>query len=165
MKQEYLKDQKEILPLPELYEKYSADIFRYSFSILKDSDEAKDAVQETFVKYAEKNDSFRGECSQKTWLLIITRNYCYNRRKSRNFREKELEIEKVERSYNPDFDLKISLENALNGLSPEENEMIYLREYENYSYKEITEIMGLSLENVKIKIFRTREKLRKILKG
>ena len=48
-------------------------------------------------------------------------------------------------------------------LSPEDNELIYLREYENYSYKEIAEITEQSLENVKIKIFRARQKLRKIL--
>ncbi len=49
-------------------------------------------------------------------------------------------------------------------LNSEDNELIYLREYEGYSYKEIAEITEQSLENVKIKIFRTRQKLRKILR-
>ena len=46
MNTETLKQTKEKIPLPELYERYSKDIFKYSFSILKDEDDAKDAVQE-----------------------------------------------------------------------------------------------------------------------
>ena len=64
----------EIVPFTELYERYSLDIYRYTLSILKDRDDAKDAVQETFVKYVENESSFRGDSSQKTWLLIVARN-------------------------------------------------------------------------------------------
>jgi RNA polymerase sigma-70 factor (ECF subfamily) len=49
-------------------------------------------------------------------------------------------------------------------LNSDENELIYLREYEGYSYKEIAELTEQSLENIKIKIFRVRKKLREILK-
>ena len=62
-----------------------------------------------------------------------------------------------------DYDTRISLKDALDQLSPEYNEILYLREYENYSYKEIADITEQTLENVKIKIFRARRQLRKIL--
>ena len=75
---------KEIISLPELYERYSKDIFRYSFSILKNEDDAKDAVQEVFVKYAENESSFKRNCSYKTWFLVLTRNYCFNKTKSKD---------------------------------------------------------------------------------
>lgn len=56
MEKVILNHKREIIPFPELYEKYSMDIYRYSLSILKDEDHAIDAVQETFVKYEEKKD-------------------------------------------------------------------------------------------------------------
>ena len=85
MNTETLKHTDEKIPLPELYERYSKDIFKYSFSILKDEDDAKDAVQEVFVKYAENENSFKRSCSYKTWLLVLTRNYCFNKTKSKGF--------------------------------------------------------------------------------
>lgn len=154
---------KEKIALPDLYEKYSKDIFKYSFSLLKRSEEAEDAVQETFIKFSESSTSYKEECSPKTWLLVIARNYCYNLLKSKNFNTDIINEENFYGAYNNNYDLKISLEDALKKLSPEYNELFYLKEYEGYSYKEIAEVTGLTLENVKIKLFRARQILRKIL--
>jgi len=155
---------KEIISLPELYERYSKDIFRYSFSILKNEDDAKDAVQEVFVKYAENESSFKRHCSYKTWLLVLTRNYCFNKTKSKGFNNESLEVQTFNKTYETDYDTQITVRDALLKLNSEDNELIYLREYESYSYKEIAELTEQSLENVKIKIFRARNKLREILK-
>jgi RNA polymerase sigma-70 factor (ECF subfamily) len=141
------------------------DIFKYSYSILKNREEAEDAVQEVFVKYAENEDSFKGDCSCKTWLLIIARNYCFNRIKNKNFNNTDIDDESFNETTNPDYDMNISLKDALMKLSEEYNELIYLREYEGLSYNEIAGITKLSLENVKIKLFRARQELRKMLKG
>ena len=141
------------------------EIFKYSYSILKNREEAEDAVQEVFVKYAANEDSFKGDCSYKTWLLIIARNYCFNRIKNKNFNNAEIDDEEFTETTNPDYDMNISLKDALMKLPEEYNELIYLREYEGYSYNEIAGITKLSLENVKIKLFRARQELRKILKG
>ena len=59
-------NKREILSFTDLFEKYSRDVFRYSLSILRDEDEAKDAAQESFARYFENESSFRGDCSQKT---------------------------------------------------------------------------------------------------
>lgn len=147
-----------------MYERYSADIFRYSVSILKDEDDAKDAVQEVFVKYAENESSFKRNCSYKTWLLVLTRNYCYNKIRSSGYNNERIAEQVLNKSYEPDYDTSITIKEALLQLNFEESELIYLREYEGYSYKEIAEIIEQSLENVKIKIFRVRKKLREILK-
>ena len=164
MNTETLKQTKEKIPLPELYERYSKDIFKYSFSILKDEDDAKDAVQEVFVKFAENENSFKRNCSYKTWLLVLTRNYCFNKIKSKEFNNENLEEKTYNRTYETDYDTRITIRDALMQLNHEDNELIYLREYESYSYKEIAELTEQSLENVKIKIFRARQKLREILK-
>ncbi|MGE5412392.1 MAG: RNA polymerase sigma factor [Clostridiales bacterium] len=73
------------IPSEELYKMYSDDILRYSFSILKDYEEAKDMVHEVFIRYFENENSFKGACSYKTWLLIITRNLFFSKLKSKSF--------------------------------------------------------------------------------
>jgi len=164
MSSQILKEKNKILALPELYDKYSKDVFKYSFSILKNKDDAKDAVQEVFVKYAQNESSFKGNCSYKTWLLTITRNYCYNKVKSKNFNNDRIEDHIFNKYYETDYDIHITIKDALLQLSAEHNELIYLREYEGYSYKEIAALTEQSIGNVKIKIFRARQQLRKLLK-
>lgn len=153
----------EELTLPKLYERFSSDIFKYSFSILKHYEEAQDAVQEVFVKFAESEHSFKKECSQKTWLLIIARSYCYNKIKSKSFNCERIEDNTFTPSYTIDYETKMTIRDALLQLSEEHNELIYLKDYSGYSYKEISEITKLSVENVKIKLFRARMQLKKYL--
>lgn len=159
-----LKDKKKHIPLAELYEKFDADVFKYSFSILKNYEEAKDAVQEVFANYAEHENSFKGDCSQKTWLLIISRNYCFNRLKRKGFKNNNPDTI-IDNIIDPDYETRISIEDAIKKLSYDYSELIYLKDYEGYSYKEIAEITETSLENVKIRLFRARQQLRKYLKG
>jgi RNA polymerase sigma-70 factor (ECF subfamily) len=160
-----LTNKREIIPFPELYDKYSLDIYRYALSILKDSDDAKDAVQETFVKYVENELSFRGDASQKTWLLIVARNYCYSRLKRAEKSNIRIDEEVFDKTYEPEYDSEITLKDALMCLSVGQNELLFLKEYGGYSYKEIADITELSIENVKIKLFRARQQLREIIKG
>jgi RNA polymerase sigma-70 factor (ECF subfamily) len=147
----------------ELYNSYSNDVFHYSLSILKDYEDAKDAVQEVFIQYLKKEDAFRGECSYKTWLLTITRNYCFKKLNNKSTRMQEAGQE-FPAAYDMNIEANISLHDALEGLSPDEYEIIYLREYAGYSYQEIAEILKISLDNVKIKLFRVRQRLKKYLK-
>ncbi len=165
MEKVILNTKREIIPLPELYEKYSMDIYRYSLSILKDEDDAKDAVQETFVKYVENENSFRGEASQKTWLLVVARNYCFSKLKRAENNNDSIDDDSFDSMYELHLDDRITLQEALKSLTPQQNELLFLKEYGNYSYIEISEITGDTLENVKIKLFRTRQKLRRILEG
>ncbi len=158
--------EKEILntSLKELYEEYSDDIFRYSFSILKNYEEARDIVQETFIRHFEKESSFKGECSYKTWLFIIARNLCYSRTRSKSFNNDRIDSHSFEKNYTDIFDINISIRNALLKISKESSELLYLKEYEGYSYSEISEITKLTVENIAVKLHRTKKVLRKYLK-
>ena len=160
-----LKEKQENITLEELYKKFSSDIFKYSFSILKDYEEAKDTVQEVFMKYAESETIYKKNCSPKTWLLIITRNYCFNKLKNKNFNLLKIEDQILSDYTTPNYDEKISIEHAIKKLPSEYSELIFLRDFEGYSYKEIAEIAEISLENVKIKLFRARQQLRKFLRN
>lgn len=141
------------------------DIYRYALSILKDEDDAKDAVQETFVKYVEYQKTFRADASQKTWLLVVARNYCFSILKKADNNNDSIDDDSFDSMYELQLDDRITLQEALKRLTPQQNELLFLKEYGNYSYLEIAEITGDTLENIKIKLFRTRQKLRKILEG
>jgi RNA polymerase sigma factor (sigma-70 family) len=146
-----------------LFSLYSGDIYRYAFSILNNKEDAEDIVQEVFRGFLENREQYRNECSVKTWLLILTRNRCFNFIKYRNKRQ-TLPLNKAlnKTSVNLIED-DISIEMALNKLNAEENEIIFLREYMGYSYKEISDILNISVDNVKVRIFRVKKKLKELL--
>jgi RNA polymerase sigma factor (sigma-70 family) len=154
---------KEEISVTELFKSYSGDIFNYSLSLLKNYDDAKDALQEVFVRFINSQKIFRGECSHKTWLLTITRNYCFDKLDGKAKLPLRID-ENFLKIYNPSLDDKISLNDAISKLSAEEFELIYLREYACHSYKEMADILGITIDNVKIKLFRVREQLRKFMK-
>lgn len=151
--------------ISDLYRSYYTDVFRYSFSILKNTENAKDAVQDIFLKLSDTIDQYQGKCSMKTWLMILTRNYCYNLVSSKGYYHSDLEEADNDYSIASDVDLKLSLEEALMKLSASQNELLFLKDSAGYSYKEIANLTGLSLENVKVKLFRTRTILRCYLKN
>ena len=147
----------------ELFEQYSNDILRYAFSILRNTEDAKDVLQDVFLKYQRSEENFRGECSYKSWLFTITRNACYDRLKARR---NKVEIEELKYEPAPEVNLDnlITLNSALARLSAEENEIIYLKDFERYTCREIAGLLGLSITNTKTKLFRAKMKLRKMVR-
>ena len=146
-----------------LFLMHSKDVYRYAYSLLKNSEDADDVVQDVFMNYLNKSGSFRGKCSIKTWLLVLTRNQCYNVIKARNIRQTQ-PIEDVILGSDINYvENKLNIEDALKTLTTEENEIIFLREYSGFSYKEISQILEISVDNVKVRLFRAKQKLRKAL--
>ncbi len=84
--------------------------------------------------------------------------------KSSDYNWRDYSEEEIKEEYELNVDWKISIRDALMKLSQEQNELIFLVDYAGYTYKEIAELTNLSLENVKIKIFRARQELRNYLK-
>ncbi len=57
----------------EIYENYHQDIYRFVFYMVKDKQLCDDLVQDIYIKILQSLSTFRGESSQKTWLLSIAR--------------------------------------------------------------------------------------------
>lgn len=142
---------------------HSKDVYRYAYSLLKNNEDAEDVVQDVFINYFNKSSSFRGNCSIKTWLLVLTRNQCYNVIKARNIRQTQPIEDLILDSDINYVEDKLNIEDALKTLTTEENEIIFLREYSGFSYKEISQILEISVDNVKVRLFRAKQKLRKAL--
>ena len=72
--------------IERLMQTYQDSLLRMCFVYLNDLSLAEDAVQETFIKAYHRYSDFRGESSEKTWLLRIAINTCNDMRRSRWFR-------------------------------------------------------------------------------
>ena len=70
----------------QLVERYQQDVLRTCFLYLRDKTLAEDATQETFLKVYRGLDAFRGESSEKTWILTIAMHVCYDINHSAWFR-------------------------------------------------------------------------------
>ncbi len=146
-----------------LYNEYGQKVYRYCLRMLGDPISADDAFQETFIKVYEKRSSFGG-LNFASWVYTIARNNCYNQlRQKKEIIEFDEEFHNAHDNTEADLGIKLSIEQAIAKLPPVFREVIILREYEECSYQEIAEILNIDLSLVKIRVFRARIILRKLL--
>ena len=155
----------------QLYRKYSGKVYGKCLSILKNEDEAKDAVQEIFVKIMLNMANF-GEKSQfSTWIYSITYNFCIDNIRKKK-KEKTLFTDDIERApdvpedevpdeYLLEMDVKY-LKQVLEEL-PSGDKMILLMKYhDDMSIKEIADVINKTESAVKMKIKRAKHKAQEL---
>ena len=162
-----------------LVTKYSNKVFGRIYSIMDDANQADDIAQEVFLNVFYSLNSFRGKSSFSTWLYRITVNECLQA-----LRKRKNKVFSIETALNENEHLKLqdilrsNEENAENKLLREERErlamkllkalpdrfrvVLTLRKMENLSYKDIAENMGISVNTVKVWLFRARMKLKEL---
>lgn len=156
----------------EIYKRYYKAMYNTSFRIVKDSFEAEDIMQESFLNAFTKIESFRGEVSFGAWLKrIVINNSIYHYRKKLKAREISLDqvLYKVEdpEGYVPEdgqAERKAQkVLQAINSLKDNYRLSLTLHLIEGYDYQEICEIMHISYANCRTMISRAKESLRKKL--
>lgn len=132
---------------------------------VNDRDWAKDLTQETFIVVFKKLPEFRNESKIGTWIFRIASNICLRQIERQNrFIKHELPSNISEESQ-LDIEPKIKfLYKCISELAETERIIISL-ELENINQEEIAAIVGLSNSNVRVKIHRIKDKLRKKFKG
>lgn len=150
--------------LERIYKKFQQSVYSYCARMMGNKSEAKDAVQEVFLRVIDYRTS-APVSHFPAWLFRITRTVCLNLiRKKKDYLEYNDEVCSITSySKEQDFSLKEVLENALLQLPPSLREIVILREYEGYSYQEISVLLDIDLSLVKVRIHRARLSLRKIL--
>lgn len=137
--------------------------------------QAEDAAQETFLKAYEFLDRFRGDSSFSTWLYRIASNYCLNflsKRKREKTDSLDALLESGGRLPSPTGQgspLQLladqqAVQTILEKLSPEERAILVLREIEGLNYKELAQTLEVSLDLVKVRLFRARQSFLQIAK-
>ena len=157
----------EISAFAILVEKYEKEIFEYCYFLLNDREEAFDMTQETFLKAYTNIKTLRREEDFKFWIRRIARNSCFKRIKKIR---KEKDIIKTQKEDTISLDSYVikkereeKVKRALNKLPEKMREIIILRDIEGLAYKEIKEILNIPMSLVKVRLFRARNLLKKIL--
>jgi RNA polymerase sigma factor (sigma-70 family) len=157
--------------LAELYKKHAAQVFGRCRFLLRDEHQARDALQEVFVKALRSLDEFRSDASPSTWLLKIATNHCLNelRAKKAAFRE-QLEVMQKERRQETEPPERRELVRMLLGAVPLETQEVAVIYYvDELTQAEIAQALGRSLPTVRKRlrefIAAARETLRTALPG
>jgi RNA polymerase sigma-70 factor (ECF subfamily) len=167
----------------DLLDRYHSRIFNAIYRLLEDYDEAADLTQETFLRAYRNFHQFRGDSQVYTWLYRIALNLAKNRLKHLQ-RKAALEaysldepVEAEEDSLSrevPDWsecperrleqkETARIVRRAIQQLPPTFKEIIVLRELQDLSYEELSQILGISMGAVKSRLFRARARLKELL--
>lgn len=147
--------------------KYERRVLNTAFRYLGESTAAEDAAQEIFLKVWRNAKRFRGKSSFSTWLYRIVVNHCLNAKAKRR---KTLPLNEAVGEKGPNVEERYEKERtaravreAVDGLPGRQRMALVLSKFEGRSYKEIAEIMSVSLSSVESLIFRAKRHLRKKL--
>jgi RNA polymerase sigma-70 factor (ECF subfamily) len=160
-----------------LVEKYSPRIFATARRYARRESEIEDIVQNIWLKAFERLKSFRGEAPFEHWLMRLAVRTCYDslRAHQRNRETTFTELSEPEEDWLDRFVSQpdAASENAdaarqliarvLEQLSPAARLVITLQEIEQRSVKEVAELTGWSVPLVKVRAFRARAEMRKVL--
>ena len=153
--------------LERLVEQYQTAVLRVCYLYLCDRSQAEDAVQETFLKVYRSLDSFRGECGEKTWIMKIAMNTCWNMNHSgwTRFFNRRVTPEMLPEAAVPFEEKDDELTRAVIRLPIRLREVILLYYYQGLNVNEIAEALGISQPSVSERLKRGRERLRVMLEG
>jgi len=157
--------------------KYSPRVFATARRYARRESEIEDIVQEVWLKAFHKLKSFRGEAPFEHWLMRMAVRTCYDflRGHQRNRESSFSEISEPEDDWLDRFvadpgsapenadAAKLLIDRVLEKLSPDARLVITLLEIEDRSVKEIAALTGWSVPLVKVRAFRARGEMRKIL--
>ena len=148
---------------------YEKAIYNYCWHILKNSQNAKVATQETFIKVYTHSKTIDPEKNIKTWIFTIATNTVYDflRGKKRKWEislDEENETISSFEAYYPAEGLVSDVDKALAKINPEYKKSLLLFYQQGFSYQEIAEILEMPINTVKTHISRGKEQLKKILK-
>jgi RNA polymerase sigma-70 factor (ECF subfamily) len=160
-----------------LITKYSPRVFATARRYARRESEIEDIVQEVWLKAFDKLNTFRSEAPFEHWLMRLAVRTCYDflRAHQRNRESSFSEISEPEEDWLERFvadpgsaaeeadAARLLIERVLERLSPAARLVITLLEIEDRSVKEIAEITGWSVPLVKVRAFRARAEMRKIL--
>ena len=147
--------------LERLMTQYGSSLYRMCYLYLRDAGLAEDAVQDTFIKAHRSFDQFRGDSSERSWLMRIAINTCKDYHRTAWFRL-------VDRRISPDAlpqassAIRTSDDTVLAEvmrLASKDKDVILLRYYQDMSLAEIAQTLGIPQQTVSSRLQRAKAKL------
>jgi len=157
----------------KLYDSTFQILFRVAYRVTNSAEAAEDLCQESFFRLYEKNMVFPNPEEAKYWLIRVVKNAALNYAK-----RKERERKAYQKAFREDHrqeetgegllvkkETSEEVQNALKKLPENLRMVLILKEYGDMNYKEIGKVLGISEGNVKVRVFRARERLAALLEG
>jgi len=154
-------------------------MYNFAYRLTYDEDNAKDLVQETYLKAFRFIDSFQRGTNAKAWLFRILKNSFINEFRKRSKEPSKIDYQEVETFYNSDdvnipitTDLRVEtlkdmigdeISNALNSLAVDFRTVIILCDLEGFTYEEMAKILDIPIGTVRSRLHRARNLLREKL--
>lgn len=160
-----------------LVARHQAAVFRYARTLAGNDQEAEDVLQETFINAMRAADNFRGEAGARAWLLVICRRVLIRLRRLRAgepTRHDTLDELGAAAGWGDpttperllaQMQTRKQLAAAMDTLSPEDREVLVLRDLEELTAAEVSEMLGLTVAAVKSRLHRARLRLAAELRG
>lgn len=156
-----------------LVQRYKKRVFEFIyFQIKQNNHDAEDLAQDVFIELYNKAKSFRKESKFSTYLFSIAKNIVFNyfRATSRRFsfslifsKEKQPEVTDIQEQLKGEIDQQ-HIFSAINSLSPDERQIIYLCDKEDFSYTQISDILNIKIGTVRSRLSTARNKVIKKLR-
>lgn len=152
--------------LVELYHATSASVYGFALSILKNTHDAEDVLQDCYIAIASSAGGYRSRGKPMAWILTITRNLCLM--KIRQYeRTSDLPVEDWEKYLEVNdrvtLEDRLLLTECMKHLSDEERQIVVLHVVAGLKHREIAEAFGMPLPTVLSKHSRALKKLKKLL--
>jgi RNA polymerase sigma-70 factor (ECF subfamily) len=153
----------------KLVDSYKDLVFTLALRMLKNRDEAEEVSQDTFIKVFKSLTKFKGDSKFSTWIYKVAYNTCLDRLKKNKRKQSEVAIDEFTEHHIKTIDNALdkmeqdernkAIKNCLELLPHEDSFLLTLYYFEDQSLDEISKITGLTANNVKVKLFRSRKKL------
>lgn len=159
---------------------YMKPLYNFAFRLIMDEDEAKDLVQDTYLKAYRFFDSFEEGTNAKAWLFRILKNTFINEYRKKAKEPGKVDYEDIEAFYNseeaekkPTTDLRVEtvqgmlgdeLTNALNAIDVDFKTVIILCDIEGFTYEEMSKILNIPIGTVRSRLHRARNVLKEKIK-
>ena len=157
----------------QIVETYQTPVYNLAYRMLGNANDAEDAAQETFLRGYTQLKKFHADQKFATWLLSIDAHYCIDRLRRRRFLWISLEdspLNETLMSDAPELDDGLlrqesqqQIEKLLERLTPPSRLVVVLRYWHDQSIEEIAKTTGDSISAVKVKLYRARQALAKVL--
>lgn len=140
-----------------------ATIYTVCYMFSKDKEEIDDLFQEVLVKLWQGYDSFQGKSDLRTWIYRVSLNTCISIDRKKKRRKTQPLLEGVDLFDKNDADNhQTDLLHERIGKLQAFDRAIVLLWLENLSYEEIAQIVGISVKNVSVKLYRIKEQLKQM---
>ena len=156
----------------ELVRRHTRGVLNLVYRYPADASRAEDVAQDVFVKVYRARMKYEPKAKFSTWLYRIAVNHCLNEIRSRKSQPTGTtpidDILEEPSGEHPDShlsrsELQEAVKSAIDALPENQRMAVILARYEDMSYEEISEAMGMSLEAVKSVLFRAKENLKQSL--